>query len=82
MSDTPATCMPALWCEEKTLIAYSRDGYKSKTWELPPDWRDVRTVGLSGITLEGQEPVGEAPVADGRIALSVGKDEALKIRPC
>ncbi|MFC1805356.1 endo-alpha-N-acetylgalactosaminidase family protein [Planctomycetota bacterium] len=82
MVDGTDTCMPALWCEEETVIAYSKEGYDRKTWELPPDWRNVDRVCLSRITPKGHEPVGEAPVADGRIALSVGKDEALKIRPC
>ena len=82
MVDGTDTCMPALWCEEKTIIAYSKEGYDGKTWDLPPDWRNVDRVCFSRITLEGREPVGEAPVAEGRIALRVGKNEALQIRPC
>jgi hypothetical protein len=73
-------CMPALWCQDKTIIAYSKEGYDGKTWELPPDWKDVNKVCLARITLEGHEPVGEVAVTDGRIALSVAKDEALMIR--
>ncbi|MHC4252525.1 MAG: endo-alpha-N-acetylgalactosaminidase family protein [Planctomycetota bacterium] len=79
MIDGTDICMPALWCDERTLIAYSKDGYERKTWELPPDWKDVARVSVSRITPEGPEPVGEIPVADGRITLGVGKDEALSI---
>jgi len=82
MIDGTDTCMPALWCEEKTVVAYSKEGCEGKTWELPPDWRDVARASLSRITLEGHERVGETPVADGRITLSVGKGEALEIHPC
>jgi len=73
-------CMPALWCRDRTLVAYSREGYARKTWPLPPDWKDVGKVRLSRITFEGPEPVGEAPVADGTIALTVPKGDALMIR--
>ncbi|NQT85914.1 hypothetical protein HQ560_04070, partial [bacterium] len=80
--DGTDTCMPALWRQEKTLIAYSKEGYDSKTWQLPPDWEGVSRVHLSRITLEGHEPAGETAVTDGRIALSVGAGEAFMIRAC
>ncbi|KPK50961.1 MAG: hypothetical protein AMK72_00970 [Planctomycetes bacterium SM23_25] len=80
MIDGTDICMPALWCEEKTIIAYSKEGYESKTWKLPPDWKDVDKVSLSRITLEGHEPAGEVAVADGGITLSVGENEAFIIR--
>jgi len=79
MRDGDDICMPALWREERTLIAYSRQGYESKTWELPPDWKELKRVFISRITLQGPEPVGEAPVTDGKIALGLAEDEALVI---
>jgi hypothetical protein len=72
-------CMPALWCKEKTIIAYSKDGYEAKTWELPADWRGVKTVTLERVTSAGPEPAGAAQVDDGRLTLRVGRNEALKI---
>jgi len=72
-------CMPALWCEAPTLIAYSKDGCERKAWELPPDWKDVGRVRLARITPAGPEPAGETPVAGGRITLRIEKDEALRI---
>jgi hypothetical protein len=81
MVDGTDICMPALWCEDRTIIAFSKEGYESKTWELPPDWKDVSEVCLSRITFEGHEKIGEAQVADGKITLSVGSDEALRVVP-
>jgi hypothetical protein len=79
--DGNGICMPALWREEKTLIAYSRGGYESKTWELPPDWKDVRAVSISQITLNGPKQVGVASVSDGKLTLSLKKGETLSISP-
>lgn len=72
-------CMPALWCRDRTLIAYSQEGYARKSWQLPPDWKDVRKVALSKITLDGFERKDGIEIADGRISLSLGKGEAVKI---
>lgn len=54
MIDGSDICMPALWCAEKTLIAYSQTGYKSRTWELPPDWQGVKTVAVARQTGGGE----------------------------
>jgi hypothetical protein len=74
-------CMPALWKTKRTLIVYSRQGYRLKTWELPPGWKGVRTVAVSRITLDGLEPVGVMPVSDGKLTLSVKRGQALSISP-
>jgi hypothetical protein len=72
-------CIPALWKKDRTLIAYSRDGYESKTWELPPDWKDAKTVTVSRITLDGPKSAGNTPVSNGHLILSLRKGEALVI---
>ncbi|MDA0837602.1 MAG: endo-alpha-N-acetylgalactosaminidase family protein [Planctomycetota bacterium] len=79
MVDGSDLCIPACWCEDKALIAYSKDGCDSKTWELSPDWKAFEQVKLSRITLHGHEAIGEAKVVDVKITLSLGKGEALKI---
>ncbi len=79
MRDGNDICMPALWKKEKTLIAYSSNGYESKTWELPPDWKNVKAVTISQITLDGSKPVGEVSVSGGKLTLSMKKGEALAI---
>ena len=48
--------VPALWNEQE-IIAYSRDGYENKAWQMPEDWRDVESVDLYQITLEGCKPL-------------------------
>ena len=72
-------CMPCPWCEEPTLIAYSKDGYEAKTWRLPADWAGVGKVTLARVTGAGSEPAGEAEVVDGAVVLSVGTGEVLAI---
>ena len=82
MIDGDDVCMPALWCEAKTIIAFSRDGYESKTWQLPPDWHGVEEVSLARLSGKAPEPADEVGVVDGRLTLSLGKNEAVKIRAC
>jgi hypothetical protein len=81
MIDGGDSCIPALWCEGKTLIAYSRDGYESKTWQLPVDWQGVEKVTLATLTTEGAKATGDVDVVDGKLTLSLGKDQAVKICP-
>ena len=78
MIDGDDICMPALW-KDKTIIAYSKSGYESKTWQLPPDWRDVKKVRLARISVDEPEPAGEAPVTDGTITFSLAAGEAVAI---
>ena len=74
--------VPALWSEQKEIIAYSKDGYDNKTWRLPDAWKDVRSVDLYKITLDGCVPLKkDVPVTGGKLSLSIGKDEALAVVP-
>jgi len=81
MIDDGDICMPALWCEAPTMIAYSRDGYESKTWTLPADWSDVAGVSVSVITADGCEARDDIEVQDGKITLALAGDEAVKLCP-
>jgi len=81
MIDGTDICMPALWCKEKTILAYSKEGHASKTWKLPSDWEGVKKVILAGLLFGGPEPIGEAVVAEGRLTLRLGKGEALRVAP-
>ncbi len=74
--------VPALWSENKEIIAYSRDGYSSKSWQLPTDWSDVTSVDIYRITLDGCVPLmKDVRVTDSKLVLSAGKDEAVSIVP-
>ena len=80
MVDGTDLCMPAPWCPEPTLIAYSQSGYAEKGWELPPDWKGARAVALDRIEWSGCVPLGKADVRDGRLVLKLGAGEAVRIR--
>jgi len=73
--------VPALW-HEKEIIAYSRNGYSNKSWQMPVDWESVQSVDIYRIALEGCSLLrGGIPVNDGKLILSLGKDEAVSIVP-
>jgi len=73
--------VPALW-NEKEIIASSGPGYANKAWQLPADWRDVKSVDLYRITMEGCVPLKEGvPVTDGTLVLSLEKEESISIVP-
>ena len=77
---TTSSCPPC--GTSKEIIAYSRTGYENKTWRLPEDWRDVKSVDLYRITLEGLVPARqEVPATEGRLVLSLAAGEALAIVP-
>ena len=79
MVDGTDICMPALWCPESTLIAYSKDGCDGKTWQLPPDWQGIDKVSLDRLNDGEPETVGEAEVTGGEISIALSPDEAVKI---
>ena len=79
MIDGTDICMPCLWCAEPTLIAYSKEGCEGKAWKLPADWGDVAKVSAATITGEGAEPIGEVEVTDGSMALTLGKNQTVRI---
>jgi hypothetical protein len=79
--------LPALWKKDRTIIAYSRKGYKNKKWTLPLNWRDVKKGVISKITLNGQKRIREIEIIDSEfedykdITLSLKKGEAITINP-
>lgn len=79
MREGDDVCFPALWRKDKTLIIYSRQGYESKIWELPPDWRGVRHANLFRIKPEGLQKAGVLKVRNRRLVLSVARGEGLTI---
>jgi len=73
--------VPALW-NEKEIIASSGPGYANKAWQLPADWRDVKSVDLYRITMKGCVPLKKGvPVTDGTLVLSLEKEESISIVP-
>ena len=73
--------VPALWHKQE-IIAYSKLGYATKSWQLPDDWGKVRNVDLHRITLDGCVLMKRGvPIDDAKLVLSLGKDEAISIVP-
>jgi hypothetical protein len=74
--------VPALWSEKKEIIAYSKTGYANKSWQLPNDWGNVKSVDIYRITLDGCVPLKKSiPITGGKLTLSLGNDEAVSIVP-
>ena len=75
--------VPALWQKRhREIIAYSRDGYTARTWQLPKDWSRVRSVDVYQVGQEGLTPVArDQKVMDGGLELSVPAGTAFSIVP-
>jgi hypothetical protein len=74
-------CMPALWCEGRTMVAYSLEGCQNKAWTLPSAWRDVERVELARVTDEGLEPRGAVDVQNHKLTITLEQGEAVRISP-
>jgi hypothetical protein len=62
-----------------SLVAYSRSGYDRKTWELPAEWKGVKSANLVRITPESLEPAGEAAIADGKLTVTLKPGEEMMV---
>jgi hypothetical protein len=71
--------VPALWCQERTIIAYSRTGYSSRRWAMPSDWSDVQQVDISAIPPVGLQPLEQVHIKAGQIRLSLQPGQAVAI---
>lgn len=71
--------IPAFWINSKSQIAYSKNGYEDKTWELPEDWASVKKIKLRRVSMEGKSRSEIIKTAFGKLHLTLGKDEMLLI---
>ena len=71
--------IPALWINNKSIIAYSKTGYENKTWELPEDWATVKKVKLSRISMDGKSNSDRVKTESGKLTLTLAKDEMILI---
>lgn len=79
--DPTNLCMPALWCDEPTLIAYSKDSMSNMSWPLPPEWSDVAGVDISRLTTEGPQLRESVSVDQNVLCLTLAANEAVCITP-
>ena len=71
--------LPALWIGNNTLIAYSRNGYQNKRWELPADLTIKHAAKISRITNEGRILVETREIASRNLTLTLAKDEMVLV---
>ena len=72
---------PALWIDEhREIIAYSENGYESRTWTLPEDWADVTSVLVADVSTEGLSDTRYIDVVDGKLTLSLNKGQMISIQ--
>ncbi len=74
--------IPAAWQKEPEIIAYSRDGYTSRWWALPPTWEAFAQVSISRITPDGLEELRIESPEGGALELALEAGEAVSIRTC
>lgn len=71
--------LPAMWLQIPSMIAYSADGYKKRTWVLPADCFISSKVSLYRISHTGREFVGKKSIGNGKITLTLASNEMLLI---
>jgi beta-glucanase (GH16 family) len=71
--------IPATWLKKKSLLAYSKNGYKNKEWVLPETWSSEKNVNLFLVSMNGKSRIKSTPVSSGKIVLSLAKDEMILI---
>lgn len=69
--------IPAMWTEAKSMIAYSKDGYKNRTWKLPKKYFAASKVTLYRVDQTGKVKIGEKNVDGGKIKLTLQPNEML-----
>lgn len=81
LRDNDDLFVPALWNQQE-IIAYSRQGYRSRTWLLPGSWKRARSVEVARISMEGLQPKQtRVKIRSGTLTLSLEPDEAVSIVP-
>ena len=71
--------IPAPWLGENKLIAYSKNGYESKSWTLPENWKNVKEVKLSRVNTDGEAVLSKKKIQSGKLFLTLAKDEMILI---
>ncbi|MCM1036932.1 MAG: endo-alpha-N-acetylgalactosaminidase family protein [Bacteroides sp.] len=72
---------PMTW-DDGDFIAYSRDGYDSRTWTLDRGWlQGATSLDVTEITSEGPVDRGQISCEDGRVTLSLSPRQMLRLSP-
>jgi hypothetical protein len=69
--------IPEIWRTNPEIMAYSRNGYDAKTWDLPDDWSAVTSVDIYDVTINGPRLLhGAAAVQNHQVQLTLTAGEA------
>lgn len=71
--------MPISWGSALSMIAFSKNGFMNKSWQLPQDWKRLKEVALKIIPNSGEEQKTVLTVESGQITFSLKKGEAALI---
>ena len=71
--------IPAFWLGNNALLAYSKNGYKNRSWELPAPWGDLSKIRISRITTEGKTVLTVDRIVHLKLSISLEKDEMVLI---
>jgi len=69
--------LQALWIGENTWIAYSREGYRNRTWTLPDGLGRSGTWKAYSVSANGNKKEQPVSVRSGKLVLSLEKDQML-----
>jgi hypothetical protein len=72
--------IPALWMGSNYLVAYSKDGYKRKSWFLSKDFLASGNVFLFEVTPSGKKALGTKKIKQGKLVLSLKPNEMILIQ--
>ncbi|GKX28810.1 hypothetical protein SH1V18_12900 [Vallitalea longa] len=71
-----------LWKDTKEIIAYSKEGYKNRKWDMPDSFENVESVTICRITDNGLVNIkNNVQLIDNTIILSLEKNEGIIIEP-
>jgi len=72
--------IPALWINERSIVAYSAEGYQNRTWRLPETWKGVQKVVVYAVDFDGKKQLAQLPVKHRQLRLDMQKNQALLIQ--
>lgn len=80
LADNDDVCIPTQWLGMNNhLIAYSKEGYKNRTWTLPQGYPASANVTLYQISESGRKKLGTGSVRQGKLKLSLKPNEMLLV---
>jgi len=73
--------VPALWNEDREIIAFSANGYSQRRWKLPSSFHTLNSVYIHEITIDGLRFLQEVPIVNGTVTMSLGQNQAVSLLP-